>query len=146
MPSAGAIEMCTIGQDMDGSLVHILWGCPNVQSYWSFIKDKLKRIVGFDIPFCPRLFVLGDPSILGTVSPPIAEWNQTALMLGRRLLVKDWKASSAPAISLWFSTLGQVAAYERLSYRLLDRMDKYDQKWGHYHLHLAGLTDVSSST
>merc|ERR1711867_63407 len=100
---------------------------------------KLKRIIDFDIPFCPRLFILGDPSILGTVSPPVAEWIQTALMLGRRLLVKEWKAASAPAVSPWFSTLGQVAAYERLSYRLLDRMDKYDQKWGHYHIHLTGL-------
>ena len=137
---------CWKCQDVDGSLFHMLWGCTNVQRYWSSIKDKLKSIIDFDIPFCPRLFILGDPSILGGVSPPIAEWIQTALMLGRRLLIREWKASSAPAVSLWFSTLGQVAAYERLSYRLLDRMDKYDQKWGHYHLHLAGLTDVSSST
>ena len=73
---------CWKCQDMDGSLVHMLWGCPNVQSYWSSIKDKLKGIIGFDIPFCPRLFILGDPSILSNVSPPIAEWIQTALMLG----------------------------------------------------------------
>lgn len=45
---------------------------------------------------------------------PLAHWVQTAIMLERKLLVKEWKASSTPTFSQWYKSLGQVAAYERL--------------------------------
>ena len=117
----------------------MLWGCPKIQDYWSVIHGRLERITGLKIPFSPRLFILGDPSMLKNVSPHLAEWIQTAIMSGRRLLVKDWKAPGAPAPSLWDSSLGQLAAYERLSYRLLNRVDDYDSKWAHYNMYTSGL-------
>ena len=118
----------------------MLWSCPKVQDYWRVIHNNIQRITGLDdIPFNASLFILGDPATLREVAPYLAEWIQTAIMLGRKLLVKDWKSSTTPATSYWFSSLGQLAALERLSYRLMDRMDKYDLKWTHYHWHILGL-------
>ena len=119
--------------------MQMLWSCPKVQEYWNDIHDRLQKITGLVIPFNPLLFILGDRATLEDIAPFLAEWIQTALMLGRRLLIKDWKSASTPAPSHWFSSLGQLAALERLSYRLLDKMDNYDFKWGHYHIHVSGL-------
>ena len=130
---------CWRCQDGDGTLVHMLWSCPKVQDYWKDINNRMQTITGLDIPFNPSLFILGDPATLREVAPNLAEWIQTAIMLGRRLLVKDWKSASTPSPSYWFSSLGQLAALERLSYRLLDKMDKYDLKWTHYHLNMSRL-------
>ena len=130
---------CWKCQERDGTLVHMLWGCSKIQDFWSSIHGRLERITGLKIQFSPRLFILGDPSVLKKVSPHLAEWIQTAIMSGRRLIVKDWKASHAPTLSLWDSSLGQIAAYERLSYRLLNRTDDYDSKWAYYNMYTSGL-------
>ena len=130
---------CWKCQDSDGTLIHMLWACPKIQDYWTAIHERLERVAGLRIPFSPSLFILGDPATLKNVAPPLAEWIQTAIMSGRRLLAKEWKAPSAPAPALWEASMGQLAAYERLSYRLLDRMDDYDAKWGYYHMHESGL-------
>ena len=63
--------------------------------------------------------------------PHLTDWIQTVIMSGRRLLVKDWKAPNAPALSLWASSLGQLAAYERLSYRLFNKSGRVRIKVGH---------------
>ena len=130
---------CWKCQEQDGTLVHMLWGCPKIQDFWSVIHGRLERITGLKIPFSPRLFILGDPSMLKKVSPHLADWIQTVIMSGRRLLVKDWKAPCAPAPSLWDSSLGQLSAYERLSYRLLNRVDDYESKWAYYNMYTSGL-------
>ena len=62
--------------------------------------------------------------------PHLTDWIQTVIMSGRRLLVKDWKAPNAPALSLWASSLGQLAAYERLSYRLFNKSGRVRIKVG----------------
>ncbi len=49
------------------------------------------------------------------------------------LLVKDRKAASASAPSLWHTSLSQLAALECFSYRLLDKVEKYGLKLWRYH-------------
>ena len=52
-----------------------------------------------------------DPSILtDDIAPVYAEWVQTAIMLGRKLLVQQWKSAHAPPITDWYNALTTVAA------------------------------------
>ena len=110
---------CWRCQSRDGTLVHMLWSCPKVQEYWNDIHDRLQKITGLVIPFNPLLFILGDPATLEDIAPFLAEWIQTALMLGRRLLIRtgnpllhlhhptgslllaDWPLSSGYPIGCW---------------------------------------------
>uniref|UniRef100_A0A3P9MG76 Reverse transcriptase zinc-binding domain-containing protein n=1 Tax=Oryzias latipes TaxID=8090 RepID=A0A3P9MG76_ORYLA len=127
---------CWKCQDATGTLLHMLWECPKVQSYWSSIHKEVEKVVGQDVPFQSRLFVLGDPSVLSRVSSPLSQWIQTTVMLGRKLLVREWKGPSTPSFTHWQTSLGQLAALERLSYRLLNRMDDFNSKWSHYFEHI----------
>lgn len=54
-------------------------------------------------------------------------------MLGRKLIIMNWKASTVPAPSMWCVQLGKLAA---LSFRLSNRMELYHQKWGLYHAYM----------
>lgn len=124
---------CWRCQDKNGTFVHMLWSCPKIQAFWSSLHTIVEKIVEQNIPLTPSLFILGDPSALSDLAPPLSNWIQTVLMLGRKLVVKEWKAPSAPALDLWYAALGQLAALEHLSYRLLDKVEEYNLKWGKFH-------------
>ena len=115
-----------------GDLVHSLWACPNILGFWCGIHEFIWRITGSDFEFCPQLFILGDPSVLKHISKPTAEWIQTAIMIGRQIIMRHWKSPDGPTFSEWLIELGRVAAYEKISLSLDERVDKYESKWGKY--------------
>ena len=118
--------------------MHMLWDCPLIRDYWGEIRDHIERILGCAIPFSPSLCILGDPSWLDDLTPYDAEWAQTALMLGRKRIMCEWRASSAPSVNVWFSQLGHVAALEKLSFRLINKVDNYWLKWDKWEVHTGG--------
>ncbi len=104
------------------------WLCLKVdlQVFWTSIQDCTQKIVGYDVPFCISLFLLGDPSPLKEVNLSISkEWVQTTDILGRRLLVQQWKLAHAPSVTDWYYLLTKVAAHEPISFSLLGRMESY---------------------
>ena len=113
------------GEDT-GTLIHVLWECPRVQTLWCAIHENIMQITGQDIPYTPALFILGDPSPLKHLSTPLADWIHTALMVGRKIIVKEWKSEDLPPAHVWFTQLGTVAALERLSFKMNNQLDKYD--------------------
>ena len=129
---------CWKCQEEEGTLMHMLWDCPLIRDYWGGIRDHIEHVLGYEIPFSPRLYILGDPSVLDDLTPYDAEWAQTALMLGRKLIMCEWRAPAAPSVNVWFTQLGQVAALERLSFRLLNRVDNYWLKWDKWEAHIGG--------
>ena len=68
-------------------------------------------------------------SLLQDISPSDAEWIQTVLMMGRKLIVCEWKASEAPSVIHWSSQIGHLAALEKLTFRLMNKVDLYMLKW-----------------
>lgn len=121
----------------DGTLIHMLWGCPKVQQFWTAVHECIEKIVGEDVPFCIRLFVLGDPSIVKDCLPAVyAEWVQTAIMLGRKLIMQQWKSAHVPSITDWYSSLATVAAYEEVSFQQLNRPDWHYYKWRGFLQHI----------
>lgn len=122
----------------EGTLMHMLWDCPRIQEFWVGISAQIERIQRHKIPFSPSLFVLGDPSLLRDLSPSDAEWIQTVLRLGRKLIMCEWKASEAPSVNSWFSQLGHLAALEKLTFRLMNKVDLYMLKWNNWETHIKG--------
>ena len=115
-----------------GTLTHMLWSCQKIQDFWSEIHSNVTKIIGRDMPFSQRLYILGDPSALDDLPSHVAEWVLVALMLGRKRIISEWKASSPPPVSLWHTLLGRLAALESLSYRLINRVESFNLKWERY--------------
>ena len=84
----------------------------NIQVFWSDIQYYIEEILGKHIQFSPGLCILGEPSALSDLEPSEADWTQTALMLGRKLIVREWRASAAPSASHWYAEIGSLAALD----------------------------------
>lgn len=90
------------------------------------IHENIKLIVGQVIPFLPCLDVLGDLSCLKGISEPKARCIHTATMLH---LISEWKSVNLLPSCLWFTQLSIVAAYEELTYMMVNQLDLYHVKF-----------------
>lgn len=50
-------------------------------------------------------------------------------MIGRQILLREWKTEGVPSIQEWTAELARVAAFERM---LFGRLEAYYKKWGKY--------------
>ncbi len=72
-----------------------LWSFPKIH-FWAEIHKNATQIIGHGVPFSQSLYILGDPSLLEDFSFADAEWVQTALMLGHKVFISEWKTPSPP--------------------------------------------------
>lgn len=82
------------------------------------------------IPFSPRLFVLGDGTVLMGGDKCIRHWVQTTIMIGWQIILKGWKTEGGPSVQEWAAEKARVAAFKKMSYKQLGRLDVYIRKWG----------------
>ena len=121
-----------------GTLIHTLWECPVIESFWNEIHNCIVAMTRVDFPFCPRLYILGDPKQVAHCE--YADFILTAIMIGRQVLMRGWKKAGSPSFQEWYGEIGRVAAYEEMIYRRTDRMDKYIRKWGGFIMCMANRT------
>lgn len=119
---------CLRCQGVMGDLVHALWLCPN-SNQLRRVNECITNIAVTKYEFCPGLYILGNPRLLGHISKAIAHWIQTMIMIVRQIVMIRWKAEEDPLFPEWISELGKVAAYERISYGLRNDIEKYNSKW-----------------
>lgn len=122
----------------EGHLIHTLWFCDKVQVFWNRVHVHLCEISEVQFPFNPRLFVLGDDSVLTEGDKYIKNWIQTSIMIGRQILLRGWKKEGVPSVQEWAAELARVAAFEKISYVRFDRLEVYNRKWGRYLTFLEG--------
>ena len=63
----------------------------------------------------PRLFVLGDGSILNGMDKHIKSSVQTILMIARQIILRGWKNEGVPSIQEWACEMARVATFEKMS-------------------------------
>lgn len=122
----------------EGYRMHVLWSCDKVEEFWGRIYDNLCEISETQIPFSPRLFVLGNGSVLIGGDKHTRSWVQTSIMIGRQILLRGWKNEGVPSIQEWAPEMARVAAFEKMSYKRFGRLDVYIKKWGKYLTFLEG--------
>ena len=103
--------------------------CPRVQEFWMALHDFICEVLGNQIPFCPTLFVLGDPLLLETRDKHLKTWIHTSLMIGRQVTLRRWKEAGPPSFQEWVAEMGKVAAYEKLSFKLFGCSKAYRRNW-----------------
>lgn len=78
----------------------------------------------------PQLYILNDPKI--TSHSMSSELIQTSVMIGKQILMRHWKDPMEPSFSEWFTEIAKVAAYEQMSFSILDRTMTFTKKWKAY--------------
>ncbi|OCT99978.1 hypothetical protein XELAEV_18005765mg [Xenopus laevis] len=121
------------------TLLHSVWQCSQLRTYWEEILAHLSNIVGSKLPLDPGLCLLGID--IGEYTP--SEHKQLisrALFQARRQITLNWKSSSPPSVKLWHQAVTSVANKEKI---ILTRSGLLPRWWGSWQLWLD--TDVTCS-
>lgn len=51
-------------------------------------------------------------------------------MFGKQMMMRKWKDTEGPVFQDWLTELGKVAAFEKISYSIINETEKYNEKWG----------------
>uniref|UniRef100_A0A8C9YFL0 Reverse transcriptase zinc-binding domain-containing protein n=1 Tax=Sander lucioperca TaxID=283035 RepID=A0A8C9YFL0_SANLU len=52
-------HLCWHGCSETGTLIHLMWQCPAVKSFWKEVISRLSSILIVKIPLCPLICLLG---------------------------------------------------------------------------------------
>ena len=74
-------------------------------------------ILQIQMLFIPRLFVLGDHSVLTGQDKHIKMYVQTSIMIGRQILIRGWMTEGVPSLQEWAVEMARVAAFKKMSYK-----------------------------
>ena len=99
---------CTFcSQGITGTLMHVLWECPDVQRLWVKVVDKVSDLVGMKLPLEPALLLLNDDSRI-----KIAEIERKLWLAGmtaaKKIIVLRWLPPHQLSIKHWLQALLEV--------------------------------------
>lgn len=121
---------CWRGCGKPGSLLHLLWDCERLTTYWTQILDEIDRHFHTEIPRLPEYVLLGVPNPL-TYPLKSRRGKQMAIALGtatQNILI-HWRTPQTPTHLGWLHRLWYVLGMEKLSLTLADKGDSYGELW-----------------
>ena len=77
--------------------------------YWEQVHKCILEMTSVDFPFCPRLYILGDPKQVARCD--YADLIRTIIMIGRQVLVRGWKTAGSPSFQECFVEIGKVCVH-----------------------------------
>ena len=113
------------------SILHVLWSCPALKDWWNNIQEIMFEVLNKRFQISAKLSILGSTTELQDSDLSFFEkrWIILALTTAKRILLRHWRKSRPPPYEEWTSTMAQLAAFERVTYSLLNRLDHYKLIW-----------------
>ena len=109
---------CTFcSQGTMGTLLHVLWECPDVQSFWGKVVDKMTVLVGKKFSLEPALLLLNDDSRFKITEIERKLWL-AGLTAAKKIVVLRWLPPHRLSIKHWLQTLLEVIYLEWSSARI----------------------------
>lgn len=122
-------EECARGCGERGSLFHILWACPKIQTYWEGLSRVKAEVVGEPVLTEPRWHILG---VTGEITWP--QWAKTWLALAggvaKRNIARAWGAGDAPSVESWKRDMDWCHSAEQSVYQRWGCPRKWEKIWG----------------
>lgn len=122
-PSVSAT--CDECKSDDGTLGHLFWSCPKLQTFWEDIFHL------YSVIYCKQLFPDSLLIILGcsnfSLTPPSS--LQKALMFGlvitKHVILSEWKSAASPCFKKWLYDMVSCIYLEEIRYSLSDTHRKF---------------------
>uniref|UniRef100_A0A803JYP6 Reverse transcriptase domain-containing protein n=1 Tax=Xenopus tropicalis TaxID=8364 RepID=A0A803JYP6_XENTR len=113
------------------TLVHTLWGCPQLRIYWDgvceWLTSKIPEWGPSDARKCLLVLDLNASLDLHTKI-----FITKALFQAKRILTLHWKDTAPPSIQEWKKAMEDLASLERTILDKKGQMLKYIQIWRHW--------------
>lgn len=125
------VDSCWRCNGSGASILHILWSCPALKDWWNNIYQIIFEVLHKKFPISAKLCVLGSTIELHDNDFSCFEkrWIILALTTAKRILLRHWRKKHPPPYEEWTTTMAQLAACERVTYSLLDKLDQYTLSW-----------------
>lgn len=116
---------CWRGCDQDGTLLHLLWGCPELSNYWTKILDNVDDLFDTQIPRHPVYVILGLPNLI-TYPLKSKRGRQMGLALGAAIqnILTHWGSPTISTHTGWLHKLWYILGMERIFSTLTNTFTK----------------------
>ena len=121
--------MCPRCKIHEGDLMHMLWSCPHLVDYWKFIITTVSEIIESDIPFDPRIWILGDVTLLN-INIHKEYFILLASTAGKKIILVNWKSDKSPSQRHWLNELGSYCTPEKILYNVRRKPETFNKIWG----------------
>lgn len=125
-------DVCTKCRADKGTLIHCMWECPNIQTFWRDVVKCLSDVFMIRIPLCAKICILG-------IYPAGLLQNKSRIKLldfgllhARRAIALNWKNMDSPSMKQWIKELSECIGLERLTYIAKGRIKEFVQLWEPY--------------
>lgn len=130
---------CTRCKRDHGDLIHMLWRCPKLHTYWEGVVRKVNSVF-VNLSQDPRACLLG--------ALEEYEWEghsreavHRVLFQARKLIMTYWKSEKPPTIKEWTDNINATLRLERLIYQHRGSMQKFEKLWAPW-LDVSGLAPL----
>lgn len=111
-----------------GTLMHVLWVCPDVQRFWVKVVDKVSDLIGRKLPLEPALLLLNDDSRFNIAEVERKLWL-ASMTAAKKMIVLRWLPPHQLSIKHWLQALLEVIYLEWSSARINNSKSQTLQMW-----------------
>lgn len=122
---------CQRCRTCEGDLLHMLWKCPILETYWKYIINIASKTTSVKIPSDPRIWILGDIQILD-VSFTKKHFILLAGTAGKKCILQNWKAEYPPSQRQWLNELTSYSTPEKIVFSVRRNPEKYEKIWSSF--------------
>ena len=127
--SPGIPDTCVKCLTEKGTLIHCVWECPKLITFWKMVVDTLSRIVGTRIPCVAKLCILGIFPDCFSANSKTKTLVNFGLLQARRMVALSWKETEVSSMRSWMEEMAMHVALERLTYVVKGGAHKFEEVW-----------------
>ena len=113
-----------------GTFLHLMWDCPLVSPFWARVIGTMEEWLEQPLPSSPRLFLLGDKTVLTAgLSKAQLGLALAGSLNAAKVILRKWKITSAPCYKDWIELMTSTASYELMLAKVGDSVSKFSAMW-----------------
>lgn len=105
-------EICWRCHKERGTILHIWWTCPCIQTFWKEVKRITSQVTSYDFELAPAQFLLHHSPL------PHKSYHKSLAMhlinAAKQCIPIHWRSANTPPLKEWFSRIKKIAEIEEL--------------------------------
>ena len=106
--------MCNRCHSAEGSLSHLFWHCPILDTFWSKIFNWFSTQLKENILPDPKLAVLGCSDNLASLTSNQNQILKLGMVAAKKIILLDWKSPLSPCFNRWLNEMLSIARMEQI--------------------------------
>lgn len=126
-----------------GTLLHCIWECQKLQTFWKDTLCLISRLTECKIPLEPKLCLLHIYPKEFVASVKKRKLIDFCLLQAKRVIALKWKDVQSPVPALWLKEMSSHLALEKLTYILKGKTEEFKDIWTPF-LHFMDTLSIDS--